>query len=151
MAKHYAGRTPADWDDAVWSDLEALFQDAWRLPESGVVDLARQMFLGGYLIGGAAAAGPLLALQLREVVDGVLDHTAHEGLRELIRRAALNTGGDESGLSDFAMALRDGSRLLLMCAKGEARSGTSAHDAFLNAKAQMLGLSQTSPEEAFGA
>ncbi len=148
---HYAGRTPADWDQSTWSTLESLFGDAWRMSPPDARDLARQMYVAGFLLGSSVVTGPLMARDLADVVCGICENTKHDGLRELIENAAAATEGDRDGLTDLAMALRDGSKVVLMAASGKIRSGTTAQHAFLNAKAQMLKLSRTSVEEAFGA
>lgn len=145
-----AYRAPADWDADVWDGLRVVFARAWELdPESRkrlLVDMGR----AGDFIGAAAQGGPLVALQLREVVAGVADATRHDVLREVLSKAVENTEGDQQGLLDFAMALRDAAKGLAMIEGRRHRDGFTAEAAFLNFKAQALGLTLMGPEDAYG-
>jgi hypothetical protein len=113
--------------------------------------LGKSLYAAGLTLGAVVRKGPLMSWELRDVADGLADATSHDVLRDFLRKSVTSTEGDRDGLLDLAMAMRDGGAVLGMHARQGTRAGVTASHAFLNAKAQMLGLSRMSPEEAFGA
>lgn len=143
------GRTPADWDQDTWSGLQEVFTHAWSLDPVECTRFGAYLDAAGLILGSCVLAGPLMSYELVQAADEVADNSP-EPLRSVVRKAALTTQGDRDGLSDLAMALRDAGKVCEMLAKGQLRRNVTAEVAFLNAKAQMLGVSRMSAEEAFG-
>ena len=144
------GRSPADWDLDTWQALRELFAQAWKLDRPDMEAMGRSLYGIGLIVGALVMKGPLLSYELHEVAEGCADATSSDAARAFVRKAILTTEGDRDGLSDLATAMRDGGVLLGMHARRETRDGLTADQAFYNAKAQMLGVSRTSVEEAFG-
>lgn len=150
MKLHHTGRSPADWDADTWDGLKTVFEHAWSLNPPDCARFGAYLDAAGLIIGSCVLAGPLMSWELRDVADQVADRSP-EPLRSVVRKAALTTQGDRDGLSDLGMALRDAGKVCAMLALGKIRRNVGAEQAFLNAKAQMLGVSRMSAEEAFGA
>lgn len=143
------GRSPADWDQDTWDGLRECFVHAWGLNPVECAKFGAYLDMAGLMLGSCAIAGPLMSYELRAAADEVASNSP-EPLRSVVHKAALATEGDRDGISDLAMALRDAAKVCEMLARGQLRRGVDAEAAFLNAKAQMLGVSRMSVEEAFG-
>lgn len=142
------GRSPADWDQDTWDGLLEVFKHAWSLDPVECAKFGASVYAAGFIMGAAVQAGPLMSWELAEMADEVANRSP-EPLRSVVRKAALTTQGDRDGLTDLAMALRDAADVCKLLATGQLRRGVDAETAFLNAKAQMLGVSKMSAADAF--
>lgn len=148
MIRPNAGRSPADWDADVWAAAESLLADAVGRSPPEQLALGDEFALAGMALGVLALGGPVRAYPLREAVDEVCLRTRDAKLRYFVRQAALATEGEQKGLTDLASALRNAGRGLALLADGKLPR-YSAAGAHASLKAEMLGVSTMSPEDAF--